>query len=83
MKKLLIGLFIPATQEHLDVFVPAELSIEVLTKLLSEGVVELCHGRYVSSGKEMLVRRDPDILLNPGETLSAYGIKDGTQLVLI
>ena len=82
MKKILIGLYVPAAQEHFDLLAPPDLKIEQLTKLLIEGVAELCNGKYAPSQKGMLTQRNPDILLHPERTLSDYEIEDGAQLVL-
>lgn len=83
MEKILIGLYVPAAQERFDIFVPEDLGISVLSKMLAEGVVDLCNGRYNYSGHEMLMLKNPDLLLNPAKTMADYGIKDGSQLVLL
>lgn len=83
MEKILIGLFVPAAEERYDIFVPADLDIAALTRILADSVEELCNGRFCCSNQEMLVRKDPDTLLDPSRALSDYGIRDGTQIVLI
>lgn len=82
MDKILIGLQVPAVGEWFDIFVPVELDISTVTKLLADGVAELCGGRYICSGQEMLVRKEPATLLDPNRALAEYGIRDGEQLVL-
>lgn len=82
MRKTLIGLYVPAVQEHFDLLVPADLEISSLTDLLMSGVTELCRGRYTPSEKGMLTLRDPEMLLHPDRTLENYGIEDGAQLAL-
>lgn len=83
MEKILVGLYVPAAQEHFDLFVPADFEIAALSKMLAEGAADLCSGRYNFSGHEMLVLKDPDLLLNPAKTLADYHVKDGAQLVLL
>lgn len=83
MEKRLIGLYVPAVQERFDLLVPMDLDIAVLTKLLVNGVEEICEGRYAPSHQEMLSMRYPDILLHSGKTLADYGVEDGAQFVLI
>lgn len=82
MRKTLIGLYVPAVQEHFDLLVPPDLEIEALTGLLMTGVAELCEGRYTPAGKGMLTLKNPEMLLHPERTLANYGIEDGAQLVL-
>jgi len=83
MEKVLVGLYVPAAQERFDLFIPADLEIAALSKLLAEGVAELSNGRYNRSNLEMLLLTAPDILLNPAKTIADYGIRDGAQLVLL
>ena len=83
MDKILIGLYVPAVQEHFDLFVPGTQKIELIIRLMTEGVADLCKGRFTPSGFEMLSLKDGDILLHPERTLADYGIDDGAQLLLM
>ncbi len=83
MEKLLVGLYVPAVQEHFDLFVPARLKIAELTELMATGVNDLSDGQFSQTGMEMLCLRDPDLLLQPEKSLQDYGIEDGTQMILI
>ncbi len=82
MKKTLVGLSVPAIQEQFDLFVPVNMDITELVKLLVEGVGELYSGHYIPSEMNLLTMKEPDLLLQPGKTLEDYGAADGTQLVL-
>ncbi len=82
MKKTLVGLSVPAIQEQFDLFVPVNMDIAELIKLLVEGAGELCSGHYTPSEMSLLTMKEPDLLLQPGKTLADYGVADGTQLVL-
>lgn len=83
MQKKLIGLFVPAAQERFDLLVPMDVDIATLTPLLAGGAAELCAGRFIPSGEEMLTLRRPGLLLDPAKTLADYGVEDGAQLALI
>ena len=83
MDKILIKLEVPSVHENYDLFAPTDLSIEILTKVLADGVNDLAAGRYGLSGKEMLMQRNPDKLLNPQKTLADYDIRDGVQLMIL
>lgn len=82
MKKILIGLRVPAIQERFDLFVPVNMDVADLTELLVQGIDELCSGHYIPSEMSLLTIKEPDLLLQPGKTLEDYGAADGTQLVL-
>lgn len=83
MEKKLVGLYVPAVQEKFDLLVPVDLEIRTVTALLTNGVKELCPGRYTPSGQETLSMRYPEMLLQPGKTLADYGAENGTQLLMM
>ena len=83
MEEILVNVEVPSIQENYDIFVPADLQIAVLADVLANGVRELTNGRYGRSGKEMLLRLAPDILLDPEKRLRDYGVGDGARLMLL
>lgn len=83
MDKILVRLLVPAVQESFDLFVPQDLEISVLTRLMSDGLETICKDRFISPENPFLLQKDPDILFDPSYTLMDYGVKDGVQLVLL
>ena len=83
MEDLLVNVEVPSIQENYDIFVPSGLQIALLTDVLANGVLELTNGRYQKSGMEMLMRLDPDVLLDPGKTIEDYHIENGARLMLL
>ncbi len=83
MDKILVRLLVPAVQETFDLFVPQDLEISVLTKLMSDGLETICKDRFSSAEISFLVQKDPDRLFEPSHTLMDYGVEDGAQLVLL
>ena len=82
MDKILIGLSVPSIEEHFDLFVPANLPIGQLSKLLTDGLAQMTNGYFQSSGRELLCLKDPNRLLAEDMTLEDYGIFNGDQLIL-
>lgn len=83
MSKILISLEVPSLGEKYDLFVPDEVAIASLTEIVSQGLFDVSGGKYIISGKEMMMALKPDKLLNPERTLFDYGISDGTPLMII
>ncbi|MBE6957140.1 MAG: hypothetical protein E7450_06775 [Ruminococcaceae bacterium] len=83
MNKVLVEICIPATGDRFDIFVPTDVPIRDLNKVLVDGVAEITNGRYVVSNGEQLCLKEPAGLLDPARSLQDYGIKDGMQLYLI
>ena len=83
MNKILVKIFVPAVKDSFDMFVPADIQIQDVTRVIASGVVEITNGKYLTSGFEQLCLKEPAGLLNPSLTLVDYGVCDGTQLYLI
>lgn len=83
MNKILINIYVPSIQQDFDTFVPSDMLIKELIQLLSQGIDEICNGRYGFSGREFLIRTSPESLLNPNKTLNDYNIKDGTKMIML
>ena len=83
MEKILIKVIIPAVEEEMDAFVPADEPVEKVAALLSEGVKELTGGRFEYGERQMLLLADTEQVINPEATLYDYGIGDGSTLMLI
>ena len=83
MDKVLVEIHIPATGDHFDSFVPVDVPVKDLTRVIADGVAEITNGRYVASNDEHLCLKEPAGLLDPGLTLYDYGAKDGMQLYLV
>lgn len=83
MNKVLIELYIPALDDHFDVFVPVDIPIKDLTKVIINGIVEITNEKYVPSQGEQLCMAEPSGILSPMLTLYDYGIIDGARLYLV
>lgn len=82
MDKILICLQVPAISRSFDVFVPLDMNINELIKVLVKGVIEMSDNSYISSNEENLNLKN-NVLLNPALTLQSYSIKDGEEIFLI
>ena len=74
---------VPAIGEHFDIFVPVDVPVRDITRVIAGGVVEITNERYVASNCEQLCMKEPAGLLDPRLSLQDYGVKDGMQLYLV
>ncbi len=82
MSKRIVTVYCPAIGEEHDVFIPNDLSIDSVVKLLGKCFESLSDGNYVSSGHELLCMYDKNMLLDYRCTLYDYGIQNGDRLLL-
>ena len=83
MNKILVKICVPVTGDEFDMFVPTDVPIKDVKRVMADGVVDVTNGRYLTSGYEQLCLKEPDGVLNPELTLQDYGVLDGTVLYLI
>ena len=83
MNKVLVEIYIPAIGDHFDMFVPVDIPIKDLTRVIINGIVEITNEKYVTSQNEQLCMKEPMGLMNPMLTLYDYGVIDGTQIYLV
>ena len=83
MNRALIELYVPAINEHFDIFAPTDVPIHKLNKIIAAGVNEITNGIYAVSQEEQLCMKEPCGVLDPALTLQDYSVKDGTQIYLI
>lgn len=81
MDKVLVNLFIPAINEHFDVFIPRFLLVKEVCLLLGDAIQELSNGSYVSSGQELLCSIEKLQILRYERSLLEYGIQNGEHLL--
>ena len=83
MKEILVKLGVPAVKSSYDVFVPTDLEIGELVKILVGGVRDLSNGKYYQSGREQLAMKTPEMLLDPARTLGEYAVPECAELMLL
>ena len=83
MEKILVNLFVPSVQKNFDLFIPQDVEIGKLTEALKSGVAYMCPARFMPSGNEVMLVRNLSQPLDPGRQLCEYGVRNGTQLILL
>ena len=84
MGKILVALEVPAIDEVYDLFIPDFLTMGECTELLSRAVSDMTQGRYVPSGKEVLLHsgKEGHTLLDQKYTAADYGFQNGDRLYI-
>ena len=83
MDKILISLFVPALPKYYEIFIPTDMPVAQMLKLIISGVTELSSNRYFSSGEELLFWDQFGALSALNRTPCDYGLKNGDTLMLL
>ena len=81
--KVLVEIFVPASGESYDVFIPLESRMSEVVELVSEAIGELTGGRYLGTRDSLLCDRESGMIYNMNMAVAELGIENGTRLMLI
>jgi hypothetical protein len=83
MDKVLVEVYVPASEKSFDVFLPLESKLYEVVYLLNNTISELTQGEFSSTGDAILCDRHTGQILNINLTVEENGIINGTKLMLI
>ncbi|ALC89391.1 methyltransferase [Bacillus sp. FJAT-18017] len=83
MNKVLVEIFLPATGQSFDVFVPLDSRMSEVLQMVSTLLSELSDGKFKASRDAVLCDAASGIIFNINMFVSELGIKNGSKLMLI
>lgn len=83
MKKYLVDVYLPASGEHYDAYLPAGKLIGEATALLISIVESLTNGDYKGTADTVLLNAVNGKIYNPNATVFDAGIRNSSKLILI
>jgi len=81
--KVLVRLFVPLIEEEYDVFLPIQLKIGSIKKLLKKAISELSEERYISTYSYALLNQITHEEYLDQTILDQTDIRNGTKLILL
>jgi hypothetical protein len=82
-EKALVEIFVPASGETFDVFIPLASKMSDVIKMVSGALTELSNGRYRATDDAVLCDAATGIIFNVNIEVAELGIKNGSRLMLI
>ncbi len=83
MRKVLVEVFLPAAAREFDVYIPLEITIREITRMLAVALEDLSTGQFEADGDVILCDADAEEILNPGNTAGELHIENGSRLILL
>lgn len=83
MTDILVNLCVPTISKNYDVFLPTTIAISRLMPMLISGVIEVSGKAYFSSGCEVLISVEQNMVFQLNCCLADYNIEDGASLILL
>lgn len=81
--KALVEIYVPATAQKYDVFIPLESKMSDVIKMVAGALSDLSNGNYKATDEAILCDADTGIIFNVNMEVAELGIKTGSRLMLI
>ena len=81
--KALVEIFVPATREKYDVYIPLESRMSEVIKMVSSALSDLSEGKFRADQETILCDADTGIIYNVNMEVAELGIRTGSRLMLI
>lgn len=83
MKKILIEVHVPVTNETYELLVPAEMTIDTVTNLLQKYLSSEVHSVFTTQENTCLHDMDSGEILNKNKTIEDLGLYTGKKLFYV
>ena len=81
--KALVEIFVPATREKYDVYIPLESRMSEVIKMVSSALSDLSEGKFRADQETILCDADTGIIYNVNMEVAELGIRTGSRLMWI
>ena len=81
--KALVEISVPAAEKKFDVYIPLEIKMSDVTKMVASALSDLSDGKYKATKEAILCAADTGIIYNVNMEVAELGIKTGSRLMLI
>ena len=82
-KKALVEIYVPATGETYDVFIPYASKMGEVVLLIAAAINDLSQGKFEAKHDAVLCDADTGTIYSAGRTVSELNITNGSRLMLI
>ena len=83
MSKVLVKLYVPALEAKYDMWIPLDINIDRVTKLLIDSINEINDGIYRPVEFPMLYNKSSGKIFNINLSVEENNIVNGSELILI
>ena len=81
--KALVEIFVPAAAQTYDVYIPLDVKMSEVVKMVASALSDLSGGKYKATSSALLCDADTGIIFNVNIEVAELGIRTGSRLMLI
>jgi hypothetical protein len=83
MDKILVEVYVPASSQKHDVFIPLQSKCHEVTYLVANTASELSEGYFRADRNTVLCDRETGKVLDVNQTIKELQLKNGSKLMLL
>lgn len=81
--KVLVEIYVPASGDSFDVWIPLESRMSEVVQLTAAAVSDLLKGQFRADSSTVLCDRETGMIYNVNMAVAELGIQNGSRLMLI
>ena len=81
--KIIIEVYVPQLETAYDVFIPINLTINDIIKLINKSISDLTGGNFIFNNQMRLYNRDTGLEVDYKNIVKDSGLKNGSKVILI
>ena len=81
--KVLVEIIVPATAQKYDVYIPLDVKMSDVVKMVAKALSDLSEGKYKATDDAILCDAKTGNIFDISVVVAELGINNGSQLILI
>ncbi len=82
-KKVLVEIFVPASQEKYDIYLPRDEYFTDVMQMLCSIINQLSNGRFIANDNSMLIDRESGEIIKNNMKIGELNIENGSRFMLV
>ena len=82
-RKILVEVYVPASGDRFDVWIPLESRMGEVSKLIASALSDLSKGKFKGNSDTVLCDADTGVIFDINTEIAELDIKNGSRLMLI
>ena len=83
MKKVLVEIYLPSTNQEFDVILPKRIYVYQAVKVIADMMNKLTNGVFIQNDETVLCNKNTGEIFSMNKTIEELSLKNGAKLMLL
>lgn len=83
MKKVLVEIYLPSTNQEFDVILPKRIYVYQAVKVIADIMNKLTNGVFIQNDETVLCNKNTGEIFSMNKTIEELSLKNGAKLMLL